>query len=117
MIGAVLAGVDLIDSNLAAKKAANGIALVNQGATVLHLDRQHFNFDSQVLDRQCACATCRAGYSRALLHSLITNHSFYGEQLLLQHNLFTLNKLMGGLRQAIKNHQTKKFVQELLQNQ
>ena len=66
---------------------------------------------------QCACATCRAGYSRALLHSLITNHSFYGEQLLLQHNLFTLNKLMSSLRQAIKYHQTKKFVQELLQNQ
>ena len=117
MIEAILAGVDLIDSNLAAKKAANGIALVNQGATVLHLDRQHFSFDSEVLDRQCACATCRAGYSRALLHSLITNHSFYGEQLLLQHNLFTLNKLMSSLRQAIKYHQTKKFVQELLQNQ
>lgn len=117
LIAAILAGVDLIDSNLAAQKAANGIALVNQGVTVLHLDRQHFSFDSQVLDRQCACATCRAGYSRALLHSLINNRSFYGEQLLLQHNLFTLNKLMGGLRQAIKNHQTKKFVQELLQNQ
>lgn len=117
MIEAILAGVDLIDSNLAAKKAANGIALVNQGATVLHLDRQHFSFDSEVLDRQCACVTCRAGYSRALLHSLITNHSFYGEQLLLQHNLFTLNKLMSSLRQAIKYHQTKKFVQELLQNQ
>lgn len=117
LIEAILAGVDLIDSNLAAKKAANGIALVNQGATVLHLDRQHFSFDSQVLDRQCACATCRAGYSRGLLHSLITNQSFYGEQLLLQHNLFTLNKLMSSLRQAIKNHQTKKFVQELLQNQ
>ncbi|MCD7135928.1 queuine tRNA-ribosyltransferase family protein [Limosilactobacillus balticus] len=117
MLVAILAGVDLIDSNLAAKKAANGIALVNQGVTVLNLDRQHFSFGSQVLDRQCACATCRAGYSRALLHSLITNHSFYGEQLLLQHNLFTLNKLMSSLRQAIKNHQTKKFVQELLQNQ
>lgn len=116
MLAVTLAGVDLIDSNLAAKKAANGIALVNQGTTVLHLDRQHFSFDFQVLDRQCACATCRAGYSRALLHSLITNHSLYGEQLLLQHNLFTLNKLMGGLRQAIKNRQTKKFVQELLQN-
>lgn len=117
LIEVILAGVDLIDSNLAAKKAANGIALVNQGVTVLHLDRQHFSFDSQVLDRQCACATCRAGYSKALLHSLITNQSFYGEQLLLQHNLFTLNKLMSSLRQAIKNHQTKKFVQELLQNQ
>lgn len=117
MLVAILAGVDLIDSNLAAKKAANGIALVNQGGAALHLERQHFSFDSQVLDRQCACATCHAGYSRALIHSLITNHSFYGEQLLLQHNLFTLNKLMSSLRQAIKNHQTKKFVQELLQNQ
>ncbi|MDE7040218.1 MAG: queuine tRNA-ribosyltransferase family protein [Limosilactobacillus sp.] len=117
MLVAILAGVDLIDSNLAAKKAANGIALVNQGVAALHLERQHFSFDSQILDRQCACATCHAGYSRALIHSLITNHSFYGEQLLLQHNLFTLNKLMSSLRQAIKNHQTKKFVQELLQNQ
>ncbi|MCD7112611.1 tRNA-ribosyltransferase family protein [Limosilactobacillus agrestis] len=117
IIEAVLAGVDLIDSNLAAKKAVNGTALVNQGASALHLDREHFRFDSQVIDRQCACITCQAGYSRALLHSLITNHSFYGEQLLLQHNLFTLNKLMSSLRQAIKNHQTKNFVQELLQNQ
>lgn len=117
MIMAVLAGVDLIDSNLAAKKAAKGIALVNQGTTELHLDRQHFNFDLQVIDRQCACTTCQAGYSRALLYSLINNHSYYGEQLLLQHNLFTLNKLMNDLRQAIKNHRTKKFVQELSQNQ
>ena len=62
------------DSNLAAK-AANGIALVNQGVTVLHLDRQHFSFDSQVLDRQCACATWR-GLFKALLHSLITNQVF-----------------------------------------
>ncbi|MBC8744385.1 queuine tRNA-ribosyltransferase family protein [Lactobacillus sp. Marseille-P7033] len=114
MLEAVLSGVDLIDSDLAAKKAANGIVLVGDRLTPLHLDREHFSFDSQPIDNQCSCATCQAGYSRALLHSLVADHSFYGEQLLLQHNLFTLNKLMNDLRQAIKNHQIKRFVQELL---
>ena len=114
MLEAILSGADLIDSDLAAKKAANGIALVSDRLTPLHLDREHFSFDSQTIDSQCSCATCQAGYSRASLHSLVADHSFYGEQLLLQHNLFTLNKLMADLREAIKDHQTKKFVQELL---
>lgn len=116
MLTAVLAGVDLIDSDLAARKAANGVALVNYGLTSLHLDRQHFSFDSQVIDSQCGCPSCQNGYSKALLHELIDNQRFYGEQLLLEHNLFTLNQLMKRLRQAIQNQEIEKFIAEMLQN-
>ncbi|MRN06361.1 tRNA-guanine transglycosylase [Lactobacillus sp. 0.1XD8-4] len=116
MLFAVLAGVDLIDSDLATKKAAKGVALVGKGLESLHLDRQHFRFDKRPLEQGCGCPVCQTGYSRALIHNLIIDGRFYGEQLLLQHNLFTLNRLINNLQQAIAAQQIKSFVQELLYN-
>ncbi|MBB1079867.1 queuine tRNA-ribosyltransferase family protein [Limosilactobacillus sp. STM2_1] len=114
LIIAVLAGVDLIDSNLAAKKAAKGIALVGENLESLHLGRQHFSFDKQPIEPGCDCPVCQSGYSRALIHSLIIDGKFWGEQLLLRHNLFALNKMMTNFRQAIASQQIKSFIQELL---
>lgn len=116
LLRAVLAGVDLIDSDLAAKKAAEGVALIENGTTSLSLDRQHFRTDHRVIDSACDCPACQGGYSRAMLHLLVVNHDLYGEQLLLQHNLTTLNRLMVQLRQAIDQQQIKRFVEELLAN-
>lgn len=113
---AVLSGVDLIDCDLAARKAGVGVALVGPQLRNLHLDRQHFAFATSPLDKDCQCPVCQGGYTRAAIHHLLLANSLLGEQLLLQHNLFVLDQLMAAIRQAIEKGQLENFIQELVQN-
>lgn len=113
---AVQAGIDLIDSDLAAKKAGVGVALVGNRLDTLHIDRQHFAVDSHVLDVHCECPVCQAGYSRAAIHHMLVTNSLLGEQMLLQHNLFKVNQMMRLMRQVIEEDNLENFIQELLHN-
>ena len=110
---AVSAGVDLIDSDLALKMAKRGIALSQTNYGEIKLTAFQFATDQSQLEPGCGCPTCQAGYQRAYLHQLVVDRAPLGEQLLLVHNLFVMNKLMTDLRQAINTQQLKTFCQNL----
>ncbi|MGN1279757.1 MAG: tRNA-guanine transglycosylase, partial [Limosilactobacillus sp.] len=99
LIAMLLAGVDLIDSDLAGREAAMGNALVNTKR--LHLDRERFAGDDQPLATGCSCPTCQAGISRAAIHHLLVTAQPVGERYLLMHNLFTINQLVAQVRAMI----------------
>lgn len=103
LVAMLLAGVDLIDSDLAGREAAMGNALVKFER--LHLDRDRFADDDRLLAAQCGCPTCRAGVSRATIHHLLTTGQPVGERYLLFHNLFTINQLLDQLRSMITTGQ------------
>lgn len=99
----LLAGVDLIDSDLAGREAAMGNALV--GAERLHLDRERFASDQRPLADHCKCPACRTGVSHATVHHLLVTEQPVGERYLLMHNLFTINQLVARIRDMIAEGQ------------
>lgn len=113
---AVSAGIDLIDSDIAARKASAGVALVKGGASELHLGQERFAGEGQVLDPQCQCLLCQQAYTRQALHQLVINHDYLGEQLLLEHNLLVLERLMARIRLAIRQQELDKFIREFGDN-
>ncbi|MDD6431923.1 MAG: tRNA-guanine transglycosylase [Lactobacillaceae bacterium] len=103
LVTMLLSGVDLIDSDLAGREAAMGNALV--GTHCLHLDREHFAHDNQLLDSECTCPVCQAKVSRAAIHHLLVTGQPVGERYLLIHNLFTINQLVTQVREMIARGQ------------
>lgn len=99
LIAMMLAGIDLIDSDLAGREATMGNALV--GTDRLHLDREKFADSDQPLAAGCGCPTCSAGISRAAIHHLLATAQPVGERYLLMHNLFTINRLVAQIRDMI----------------
>ncbi|KEP61380.1 UNVERIFIED_CONTAM: queuine tRNA ribosyl transferase [Hammondia hammondi] len=59
-----------------------------------------FRFDDRPILRNCGCYTCRTA-SRAYLHYLLKAGEQLGGVLVTVHNIFTMNRLMGSIRQAI----------------
>lgn len=111
LIAAIACGADLVDSDLAAREASLGNAIV--GGHLLHLDREHFAFDPHILLDQCGCPVCQAGISRAYIHHLLDQHAPLGTRLLLLHNLFVVNYLLSEIRQAIADHRFGEYCQQL----
>lgn len=96
---AMLAGYDLVDSDCAVVEAHYHVAFVQTNR--LHLDKQHFVSDQRPIDANCQCPVCQAGYSRSYLHQLCEQGAALGDDLLIVHNLYTLNQLAETARQAI----------------
>lgn len=111
LVTAAASGIDLIDSDLAAREASLGNAIA--GAHLLHLDREHFAFSSQVILDQCGCPVCRAGVTRAYIHYLLGQQAPLGTRFLLLHNLFTVNHLLSGMRRAIADHRFAEYCKQL----
>nr|CEL72406.1 TPA: queuine tRNA-ribosyltransferase, putative [Toxoplasma gondii VEG] len=59
-----------------------------------------FKFDDRPILPNCGCYTCRTA-SRAYLHYLLKAGEQLGGVLVTVHNIFTMNRLMGSIRQAI----------------
>lgn len=96
---AMVAGMDLVDTDCAGQAAQHGVAF--NGLKRLHLAKEHLIRDTATLVPGCQCPTCQAGYSRSYLHQLVITRQPLGTRLVLVHNLFVLNKLVAELRQAI----------------
>ena len=54
------------------------------------------------LDPECGCPTC-GSYSRAYVHHLVKSGEILGAMLMTEHNLSFYQRLMQGLRDAIRD--------------
>src|SRR3546814_13766451 len=83
--------------------ARNGWAL-GKGAESdrINLRNARFRQDAEPIDGTCGCHTCRT-CSRAYLHHLIRAGELLSTTLVSIHNIFTMNRLMGEVRQAIRS--------------
>ena len=95
----VALGVDMFDCVWPCRTARFGTALVPSGQ--LRLPRAEFKADTALIDKDCGCPTCLAGYTRAYLHT-VASKSPTGSILLTQHNIFYMMRFMQGLRDAIR---------------
>jgi queuine tRNA-ribosyltransferase len=99
LLEAVEHGLDMFDCALPTRNARNGQAFTRNGRVVVKQAR--YKSDASPLDPDCACATCRGGFSRGYLRHLFLAGEILVLRLLSLHNLHLYGELMAGARDAI----------------
>ena len=97
-------GMDTFDCVSPTRLARHGWAL-KKGAPKdrINIRNAKYKEDSNPIDSSCNCDCCQ-NYSNAYLHHLFRAGELLGMQLLSIHNVFTMNRLMAEIRQAIKEN-------------
>lgn len=103
-------GVDMFDCVYATRVARMGGAFSK--GDVLRLDRATYKDDLSPISSTCPCQACQ--YSKAYLHALYVAKSPVCGQLLSDHNVQYLLRLMRGLRESILNETLDAYVLEFL---
>jgi queuine tRNA-ribosyltransferase len=112
IVEAVVDGIDMFDCVLPTRNARNGWLYTRHGDVKIRNARHRA--DTQPLDAECACYTCR-NFSRAYLHHLQRANEILGARLNTIHNLHYYLTLMSGLRQAIREDALPGYVASFLQ--
>ena len=95
---AVAAGIDMFDCVMPTRNARNGWLFTRHGTIKLRNSR--YRDDTQPLDEDCACYTCRH-FTRAYLHHLQRVNEILGARLNTIHNL---HYLPGADARAARGH-------------
>jgi queuine tRNA-ribosyltransferase len=97
----VAQGIDTFDCVSPTRIARHGAALMPaaKGERV-NLKNARFREDAAPIDEHCDCYCCR-NFSRAYVHHLIKAEELLGLQLLTQHNIALMNRLMREVQAAI----------------
>jgi queuine tRNA-ribosyltransferase len=104
-------GVDIFDCVLPTRLARTGSVFTSQGR--LNLRNARFAADLRPLDNECDCAACQH-FSRAYLRHLVNQKEILGAQLLSEHNLRVLIRLVERARVAILAGRFDDFRQDVL---
>ena len=91
-------GVDIFDSALPTRIARNGALFTNDGR--IDITASRFKEIDRPVSDDCSCYTCRH-FSAAYLNHLFKCRDLLAYRLATIHNLFFINQLVTGLRQAI----------------
>ncbi len=101
ILAGVALGMDTFDCVSPTRIARHGWALVKgQPGGRLNLRNARFRNDPDPIDPDCPCPVC-ATYSRGYIHHLLRAGETNGGQLLTQHNVATMTRLMRDIRAAI----------------
>jgi queuine tRNA-ribosyltransferase len=103
---AVAAGIDMFDCVLPTRNGRNASAFTADGP--LRLRNACHKRDSSPLESHCPCYTCRR-FSRAYLHHLFLANEMLGPTLLSLHNVTYYCRLLGEIRQAIRERRFAAF--------
>ncbi len=100
IIEAVYRGVDLFDCVMPSRNARHGHLFTKKG--VINLNNKKYERDSQAIDPECSCPTCR-NFSRAYIRHLFKSKEMLAMRLCVMHNLHFYNMLMQEIRDALDN--------------
>ena len=100
IVGAVERGIDMFDCVLPTRSGRTGQAFTADGP--INIRNARFAEDEGPLDPECSCPTCTT-YSRAYVHHLVRSGEILGAMLMTEHNLSFYQRLMQGLRDAIRD--------------
>jgi queuine tRNA-ribosyltransferase len=99
IVEAVRRGVDMFDCVLPTRSGRTGQAFTADGP--INIRNARFAEDHGPLDPDCNCPACTS-YSRAYVHHLVRSGEILGAMLMTEHNLSFYQRLMQGLRDAIR---------------
>ena len=114
IVGAVLRGVDMFDCVMPTRSGRTAQAFTKYGPIKIRNARHRE--DPRPLEEGCDCPLC-THYSRAYLHHLHKCNEILGVMLLTWHNISYYERLMKGLRNAIKCDTLDEFVSDFYSNQ
>jgi queuine tRNA-ribosyltransferase len=100
IVEAVRRGIDMFDCVLPTRSGRTGQAFTADGP--INIRNARFAEDEGPLDPECSCPTCGT-YSRAYVHHLVRSGEILGAMLMTEHNLSFYQRLMQGLRDAIRD--------------
>ncbi len=106
IVGAVQRGIDMFDCVLPTRSGRTGQAFTADGP--LNLRNARFAEDRDAIEPDCPCPTC-ARYERAYVHHLVRSGEMLGAMLMTEHNLWFYQRLMAGLRDAIREGRLEAF--------
>jgi queuine tRNA-ribosyltransferase len=102
----VKAGIDTFDCVHPTRLARHGGALVKPASVDGHskehinLSNQRFQLDTNPIEPDCTCATCK-NYTRGYIHHLIKANEMVSYTLISIHNIHFMNQLLTDIRQAL----------------
>ncbi len=112
LVEAVRRGIDMFDCVMPTRNARNGHLFTRTG--VVKIRNSQYEFDTRLLDEDCACYTCQ-NYSRSYLRHLDKCKEMQGSRLNTIHNLFYYLKLMQDMRDAIEKSEFETFIKQFYQ--
>jgi queuine tRNA-ribosyltransferase len=98
LVEAVRRGIDMFDCVMPTRNARNAHIFVTEG--VLKLRNAKYRNDTNPLDANCDCYTCK-NFSRSYLYHLDKCNEMLGAQLNTIHNLRFYQNLMAAMRKAL----------------
>ena len=113
LVEGVRRGIDMFDCVMPTRNARNGHLFTSTG--VIKIRNAKHRHDTQSLDAECDCYTCR-NFSRGYLHHLEKCGEMLSAQLNTIHNLRFYQTLMAGLRDAIAQGKLDSFADEFYRN-
>ena len=111
IVEAVRRGIDMFDCVLPTRSGRTGQAFTADGP--LNIRNARFAEDQQPLEPGCACPAC-SNFERAYVHHLVRSGEILGAMLMTEHNLWFYQRLMQGLRDAIKESRLSAFAGNFL---
>lgn len=112
IIMAVDCGIDMFDCVYPTRCGRNGRAMTRSGEYSIR--NAAFTHDFTPVDHDCDCYVCTT-YTRAYLSHLFRANEMLGPRLLSYHNVYVLNDLMRGAREAIERAQWASYRDRVLQ--
>jgi queuine tRNA-ribosyltransferase len=101
ILAAVMTGVDMFDCVLPTRNGRNAFVFTENGPLRLR-NNVHVN-DPRPIETDCECYCCR-NFSRGALRHFFNSGEMLGPILASLHNLTFYQRLMAGIRQAVKNN-------------
>ena len=111
IVAAVNCGVDMFDCVLPSRNARNGHLFTSAG--VIKIRNSQYKTDTQKLDSNCNCPTCRH-HTRAYLHHLHKCNEIQASRLATIHNISYYHHLIRQLRQAIQAKTLSQFTESFM---
>ncbi len=113
MVEMVARGVDMFDCVLPTRVARNGVAYTKTG--YLHVSAGRYKDDSNSIEENCGCYTCK-NFARGYIRHLLNTKEVLGLRLVSWHNLHFYLELMRQVRAAIREEKFESFRKEFTSN-
>ena len=95
-------GIDTFDCVSPTRLARHGSALIKGKRKKINIKNSKFKYKLDPIDQKCNCYTCK-NFTLSYLHHLFISEELLGPQLLTNHNIYFMNKLMHSIRNSILN--------------
>ena len=113
LLNSIELGIDIFDSAFPTRNARHQSLMTSNGK--LNIAKRKFAEDFNPIDSNCECYTCK-NYTRAYLHHLFRESEMLAFRLASIHNLYFIQSIVKGARQAILEDRFSEFKENVIRD-